>query len=221
MRRYCIFFKLFTAVILKLYGCNVFSFKSQWNNGKLNQVKQKLHPQPSPNGMQRRQTVLSKYLLNTMQILVCCDFFPNTHFLTIHAHADASEIHKSAINRALGVFNAISCLRFEPEDLGDNDVIEFIIGSGCWSYVGKQGGVQSVRIWIGVKYIANIKSSTCPLWQISIGSGCQTVGIVIHEALHALGFWHEQSRPDRDNYVYIVEENIEPGDWIFNFRPLV
>lgn len=36
-------------------------------------------------------------------------------------------------------------------------------------------------------------------------------GTVIHEMLHAAGFWHEQSRPDRDAFVSVRWENIEAG----------
>ena len=50
---------------------------------------------------------------------------------------------------------------------------------------------------------------------ISLGYGCGYKGVAIHEMMHALGFFHEQSRLDRDNYVNINWKNINRGKYFF------
>ncbi|CAG7730158.1 unnamed protein product, partial [Allacma fusca] len=49
---------------------------------------------------------------------------------------------------------------------------------------------------------------------VELGPACVAYGqgIAIHETLHALGFYHEQSREDRDDYVTINLNNVLPSD---------
>lgn len=42
-------------------------------------------------------------------------------------------------------------------------------------------------------------------------NGCVWHGTAVHEMLHALGFYHQQSATDRDNYVKVIFENIKDG----------
>lgn len=46
---------------------------------------------------------------------------------------------------------------------------------------------------------------------LSIGTNCDRIATIEHEFLHALGFWHEQSRSDRDDYVRIMWDYISEG----------
>lgn len=36
-------------------------------------------------------------------------------------------------------------------------------------------------------------------------------GIVLHELMHVLGFWHEHARADRDRYIRVNWDEILPG----------
>lgn len=44
-----------------------------------------------------------------------------------------------------------------------------------------------------------------------LDTGCYRLGTIIHEFLHALGFYHQQSTWDRDDHVRIATENILKG----------
>ena len=56
----------------------------------------------------------------------------------------------------------------------------------CASNVGRQGGKQ----------------------QMILNQSCLMVGIALHQFLHVLGFFHEQSRRDRDKYIRINYDEV-------------
>lgn len=70
----------------------------------------------------------------------------------------------------------------------EGNFVSFVKGSGCNSAVGMMGGEQTIYL----------------------GTGCG-FGQAMHEIGHALGLWHEQSRADRDQYITINWENIDPN----------
>ncbi|CAF1289978.1 unnamed protein product [Rotaria sordida] len=87
--------------------------------------------------------------------------------------------------------NTFRCIQFRPKEPSDQYYITIINGLGCWSYIGRP-------------YIPNYNHTV-----ILNSSGCLDDGRIMHEFMHTLGFWHEQSRPDRDSYVRIYPENIQ------------
>ncbi|XP_072460587.1 meprin A subunit beta-like [Notamacropus eugenii] len=103
---------------------------------------------------------------------------------------DSLEINaKGVILNAFERYRLKTCIDFKPWE-GEDNYISVFKGNGCYSSVGNRRiGKQA----------------------LSIGSGCDRIATVQHEFLHALGFWHEQSRSDRDDYVIIVKDRIQSG----------
>ncbi|XP_071519339.1 astacin-like isoform X1 [Panulirus ornatus] len=102
---------------------------------------------------------------------------------------------QAEILRGMQEIEEKTCIRFVPRTSEANYIQIFITGSGCWSYVGMLGGMQQVSL------------STY---------GCIYHGTIIHELMHAIGFYHEHNRNDRDNYVVINYQNIDPS-MAYNF----
>lgn len=51
---------------------------------------------------------------------------------------------------------------------------------------------------------------------VSIGQYCLNHATILHEIGHTIGFWHEQSRPDRDEHVSVLLYNVHPR-YLSNF----
>ncbi|XP_073439831.1 meprin A subunit beta-like [Dendrobates tinctorius] len=94
---------------------------------------------------------------------------------------------KALVLEAFERYRLKSCIEFKPWE-GEPNYISVFKESGCWSYIGnRRTGKQ----------------------QLSLGNNCDRIATIQHEFLHALGFWHEQSRSDRDDYVIIMWDRIQ------------
>ena len=105
-------------------------------------------------------------------------------------------IKRANIQRAMDTLEELTCLQFSPRRYeSDYILIRAYRDDGCSSFVGRRGGRQT----------------------LTLGPGCNSQGTILHELCHALGKWHEQSRPDRDEYVQVLRYNIEE-DELYNFQ---
>jgi len=94
------------------------------------------------------------------------------------------------IYEAVAEYHQKTCIRFTRVTRRPSGPhIHFTTGTGCSSPVGRQSRGNSIHL----------------------ARGCWHRGTIEHEMGHSLGFFHEQSRPDRDNYVEILWGNIKRG----------
>ncbi|KAK7505535.1 hypothetical protein BaRGS_00003280 [Batillaria attramentaria] len=109
---------------------------------------------------------------------------------------DFPEDYRETVLDAMQFWQRSTCLSFVPfsdsvtKYLGHSDRVLFTLGEGCQSSIGRNGiGEQTTEI----------------------AEHCNEFGSVAHELGHVLGFYHEQSRPDRDEHVTILRDNIRKG----------
>jgi Astacin (Peptidase family M12A) len=81
-------------------------------------------------------------------------------------------------------------MRFRKRTNEENYVFVTSREPGCTSYIGRIGGPQIMRL----------------------GPGCVNFVTIIHEFYHAAGFFHMQSASDRDNFVRVLWDNINPEE---------
>ncbi len=124
--------------------------------------------------------------------------FPEQGFIPIpktnewKAKEIAFSVHQDLPNpervlRVIQYFNENTPVRFVPlKEQMDSIVFAPSEVPLCLSYVGRIGGHQPIYL-----------DDRCGEKEI------------MHEVMHALGYIHEHSRPDRDNYVRVLWNNIE------------
>ncbi|XP_076332023.1 meprin A subunit beta-like isoform X2 [Tachypleus tridentatus] len=98
---------------------------------------------------------------------------------------------RQKLKKAMFQIEKNACVQFKQRD-SETDYVMIKRDKGCYSDVGRTGGCQV----------------------LSLDDRCfyhpRSSGIIVHEILHALGFWHEHNRPDRDGFIVIKWDNIIP-----------
>uniref|UniRef100_A0A8C4GR64 Metalloendopeptidase n=1 Tax=Dicentrarchus labrax TaxID=13489 RepID=A0A8C4GR64_DICLA len=97
---------------------------------------------------------------------------------------------RAIFRQAMRHWEKHTCVTFTERTTEESYIVFTYRPCGCCSYVGRRGGGPQA---------------------ISIGKNCDKFGIVVHELGHVIGFWHEHTRPDRDQHVSIIRDNIQPG----------
>ncbi|MGQ0506306.1 MAG: M12 family metallopeptidase [Myxococcaceae bacterium] len=105
------------------------------------------------------------------------------------------------VTDAMAHWHAKTAIRFVPRN-NEADYLLVVPGTGCSSTIGHAGGEQKMTL--------------------DAPDACDFT-VIIHELGHTVGLWHEQSRFDRDQFVTVLWDNIQPGqehNFGFDGQPL-
>lgn len=128
------------------------------------------------------------------------DVFPDRRWknatVPYHISHKYSPFDRQTIQTAIYTLSLMTCVNFIPYD---GEAEDYLLiwpvqePAGCWSFIGRTGGQQVLSL------------------QPPDENGPKCLGgpgKAIHEILHALGIFHEQSRADRDDHVHLFPEHV-------------
>ncbi|KAH7694865.1 NAS-31 protein, partial [Aphelenchoides avenae] len=99
---------------------------------------------------------------------------------------------KGVARDAFQYWTQMTCLEWK-EGCATKPPIKIFKGDGCYTLKGRKTFLQEQQMSLQEP-------------------GCEFFATVAHEASHVMGMAHEQSRPDRDQFIDVVWTNIEE-DW--------
>ncbi len=106
----------------------------------------------------------------------------NTVYYSFHANTSPS--NQADALAAMALIEGVSSMTFVART-SETDYVVFTDAGGNNSFIGRIGGPQTINI---------------NAWSVHY--------VIVHEIMHAMGIYHEQSRPDRNTFVQINSGNI-------------
>ncbi|XP_053673697.1 astacin-like [Anopheles nili] len=106
--------------------------------------------------------------------------------------ASFNSAERQVLQAAFTQFATKTCVRFVPRTTELHYITITNRPEGCYSYVGRSPDVTQNML--------NLQTPAC----------MTNVGTPVHELMHSLGFLHEQSRFDRDDYIEVKTTNLRP-----------
>ncbi|CAB3408122.1 unnamed protein product [Caenorhabditis bovis] len=109
---------------------------------------------------------------------------------------DYDALELKTIKNAMDKIANNSCIRFIPRtNQRDYAEIQNQKGEGCYTSIGRFPGRNIIML------------------ESNDDSSCIHEDTVIHELFHAIGLWHEHMRADRDQYIQVLYQNIDPSQY--------
>ncbi|RWS18307.1 hypothetical protein B4U80_10079, partial [Leptotrombidium deliense] len=106
--------------------------------------------------------------------------------------SDYTPNERAVVAKAISnIETATNCVKFVPRTIEQDYIYitpDYERGYACYSNVGRMGGQQLVKMQ----------------------GDCVRESAMTHELLHAVGFGHENQRPDATQYITINYQNIRP-----------